>query len=283
MPELPDIADTKGRYCPCCDRHVRKGFEPGPDGRPDARCPHCRSLERHRFFAVLLGVLSPELTDVGVLLDVAPSPHARKRLLELGPRSYVRLDISPWRGIDLRGDLTRLPLRDGCVDLIHCYHVLEHVPDDAAAIRELARVLAPDGLALVQVPWRPAMVTDEDPSAGEEERIRRFGQADHVRYYGGDFEDRLVAGGLSATRITPHDFLGEQMNTWMGLGTDQSMWLVRSLRATKPAATRIVPDRTPLTATLDAALRELARVRLERKDAVQQLRALSSSSGENAG
>ncbi len=36
-----------------------------------------------------------------------------------------------------------------------CYHVLEHIADDASAMREITRVLAPYGLAIVQVPWRP--------------------------------------------------------------------------------------------------------------------------------
>ncbi len=54
---------------------------------------------------------------------------------------------------------------------------------------EIARVLAPTGVGLVQVPFRPGTVLDEDPSAPVEERVRRFGQADHVRYYGDDFED----------------------------------------------------------------------------------------------
>ena len=33
-------------------------FRPGPGGRPGARCPKCRSLERDRFLSLLLGTLS---------------------------------------------------------------------------------------------------------------------------------------------------------------------------------------------------------------------------------
>lgn len=267
----PAIAATKGRYCPCCDKHVRDGFLPGPDGRPDATCPRCNALERHRFFAVLLGALRPQIGDVGVLLDVAPAPQAKKRLLELEPRAYLRLDLRPGRGVDLRGSLTQMPLRDRCVDLFVCYHVLEHIVDDRAAIAEIGRVLAADGLGILQVPWRPGTVTDEDPDAPEEERIRRFGLADHVRYYGDDFEDRLVGGGLDVVRVTPADYLGTEMNTWLGLGDDQSVWLVRPAGA---PAKWTIPALSPLTSTLDALVAELAQTRAERQEARKALRAL---------
>lgn len=266
------ISETRGRYCPCCDQHVRKGFGPGPDGRPDAKCPRCRSLERHRFFVVLLGALAPRLTDIDVLLDISPAPQARRRLLELEPRRYVRMDIATPRGVDLQGSLTQMPLADAVVNLFVCYHVLEHVPDDRAAMAEIARVLAPGGLGILQVPWRPGTVTDEDPDAGPEERIRRFGLADHVRYYGDDVEDRLVEAGLDVQRVTPADFLGQEMNTWLGLGQDQSVWLVQP--AAGPATARNIPASTPLSATLDALVGELARTRAERQQARADVRRL---------
>ncbi len=268
----PAIAATRGRYCPCCDRHLREGFLPGPDGRPDATCPRCKSLERHRFFAILLGALRPQLGRVGTLLDIAPAPQARARLLELEPRSYVRFDLRPGRGVDLRGDITAMPLRDRCVDLLVCYHVLEHIVDDERAIAEIGRVIAADGLGILQVPWRPGTVTDEDPDAPEEERIRRFGLADHVRYYGDDFEDRLVAGGLDVTRVTPADYLGAEANAWMGMGQDQSVWLVRPAGAGVAASKWTIPTASPLASTLDSLVSELAKARAERQEARRALR-----------
>ena len=69
--------------------------------------------------------------------------------------------------------------------------MLEHVPDDCAAMREIARVLSPRGIALLEVPIKVGVATEEDPSATPEERTRRFGQNDHVRWYGDDFDARL--------------------------------------------------------------------------------------------
>lgn len=257
------LGDYPRRYCSICHTVVRKEFKPGPNGRPNAKCPKCGSLERHRFFGILLSVLAPILDDLDVLLDVAPSPQTSPLLAGLGARTHLRFDLgADNRRVDVLGSLTEAPLRDGSVDLLVCYHVLEHIPDDRAAIREIARVLSPTGVGLLQVPFRPGVMTDEDPDAPVEVRLERFGQADHVRYYGDDFEDRLVEGGLAIQRVTPRSLLGESMSTWLHLNPDEMVWIVR------PDAEAVVPDPleaapTSLTRAFDAMLGEMTRLRGE--------------------
>ncbi len=217
------------RWCPSCHRDVEQ-FRPGPSGRPDATCPHCGAHERHRFLALLLEGLSPWLSGASVVLDVAPSRQMTKQLKRLCPQGYFSMDFDPaadGRPVDVRASMTDLPLPDASVDFMVCYHVLEHIPDDGAAMAEVARVLKPGGLALVQVPWRSQRETDEDPSASVAERVRRFGQADHVRYYGRDFDDRLRRGGLDVTRITPLAVLGRRGCALMRLVEHEAVWAVR--------------------------------------------------------
>jgi SAM-dependent methyltransferase len=55
-------------------------------------------------------------------------------------------------GVGVRGDALQLPFPDGVFDKVICAEVLEHLPDDAAAMAELARVLRPGGLLAVSVP-----------------------------------------------------------------------------------------------------------------------------------
>lgn len=255
---MTSLSDYPRRYCSVCRSVVVKKFKPGPRGRPDARCPKCGSLERHRFLAVLLDVLTPMVPDIGVLVDVAPSPQTTELLEGLEPRLHTRIDIGfDNRSVDILGSLTALPYRDDSADLLVCYHVLEHIRDDRDAMAEIARVLKPGGLGLLQVPFRAGRPTDEDPSAGKEERIERFGRHDHVRFYGDDFEDRLVESGLAIQRVTPLGLLGPEMVTWLRLSPDEAVWLVR------PVADAAVPAYSPatgtaLTSTLDAALEQLA-------------------------
>jgi len=130
------------------------------------KCPRCGSLERHRFLSLLLGVLAPELRDLDTVVEIGPSRQSTVLIDQLGARRRIGLDFGyDGREVDALACLTRLPLRDGSVDLLVCYHVLEHVPDDAAAMHEIARVLSPRGIALLQVPIRMGVPTEEDPAA----------------------------------------------------------------------------------------------------------------------
>jgi SAM-dependent methyltransferase len=62
-------------------------------------------------------------------------------------------------GSAVRGDALALPFPDGTFDTVIAAEVLEHVPDDRAAIAELARVLRPGGTLAVTVPrWLPEQV-----------------------------------------------------------------------------------------------------------------------------
>ena len=55
-------------------------------------------------------------------------------------------------GVAVRGDAYRLPFPDRSFDKIIAAEVLEHLPDDSAAMAELARVLRPGGVLAVSVP-----------------------------------------------------------------------------------------------------------------------------------
>ena len=80
-------------------------------------------------------------------------PTARVTLLD---RSEGMLDEA--RGLRvrrMRGDIAALPFRDGSFDVVTAAWVLETLPDPARAVRELLRVLAPDGQLLAVFSARP--------------------------------------------------------------------------------------------------------------------------------
>ncbi|HEY5351558.1 MAG TPA: class I SAM-dependent methyltransferase [Streptosporangiaceae bacterium] len=59
----------------------------------------------------------------------------------------------------VRGDATRMPFPDGAFDRVIAAEVLEHIPDDRRALREIARVLRPGGQVAVTVPaWLPERI-----------------------------------------------------------------------------------------------------------------------------
>lgn len=192
----------KARYCPICEHYSRTflayGLRPKPI-RPDVRCPNCGSLERHRVMWIFL----KERTDLFT--------GGRKRLLHIAPERVFADRFSADDAIDyLSGDLdasramrqldvTDLDLPDDTFDAALCSHVLEHVPDDRRAMREIWRVLKPGGWAIMQAPIG-AQVTYEDPAIRTPaERKRVYGQEDHVRIYGADYVDRLREAGFEVT------------------------------------------------------------------------------------
>lgn len=57
---------------------------------------------------------------------------------------------------DIVADAQHLPLAAGCIDLVFCSQVLEHVTDPAALLAECARVLRPGGALVLSAPfWWP--------------------------------------------------------------------------------------------------------------------------------
>ena len=80
----------------------------------------------------------------------------------------------------VNGDGTCLPFPDDTFDRIICSEVMEHIPDDAAAARELARVLKPGGTMAVTVPtWLPEKVC----WALSDEYHAPFVEGGHVRIF----------------------------------------------------------------------------------------------------
>ena len=68
------------------------------------------------------------------------------------PARYLATDLRVLDNVDFSSDATELPLADNSVDMLIVLEMLEHVPDPAAVVRELARVLKPGGTVLLSVP-----------------------------------------------------------------------------------------------------------------------------------
>lgn len=136
------------------------------------------------------------------------------------PLRYRTAEHGPEHGTDLVLDLQRLDLPDACLDVVLCSHVLEHVPDDAAALRELRRVLRPGGWGVLQTPVQGQHTVEEQPGDDPVLRLTRFGQADHVRLYGRDYADRLRAAGFDVGPIVYRDQLSARDRERHGLGYD---------------------------------------------------------------
>jgi SAM-dependent methyltransferase len=213
--------------CPLCAKRYDRFKDDW--NRPGALCWRCGSHERHRA-QWLLFERRPELLDgARSLLHLSPEWCLRRRLAERPGLRYVTSDLDPAQDVDLRLDVTALDLPDGAFDAVICSHVLEHVPDDRAAMRELRRVTAPGGLALVMVPLAlDRAKTYEDASITEPaDRERAFLQSDHVRLYAPDITDRLRAAGFAVEVVDLHAELGPAGAARYGLLASDRIFLCR--------------------------------------------------------
>ena len=220
------LARGEGVECPCCGGRFRRfvpyGVRPR---RPNAQCPACGAVERHRLLWLFLRERTDLFTRPQRLLHVAPEAVFAERLRRQPGLRYVSADLaSPLAGV--RVDVQSLPFADAAFDALLCHHVLEHVPDDRRAMGELRRVLRPGGWAVLQSPIDSALaVTNEDASVTDpRERERRFGQSDHLRQYGRDYEARLREAGFEVRAERFFEALPPERRARHGLKAE-TIWL----------------------------------------------------------
>ncbi len=77
------------------------------------------------------------------VLDVGGRIQPYRGLIEAKTRNYVGLDLQFEGMVDVVATAESIPVRTGSVDLVLCTDTLQYVPDAAAALREMYRVLKP--------------------------------------------------------------------------------------------------------------------------------------------
>ena len=191
-------------YCPVCKAHIR-AFLPHAscDGsiRPGAECPVCGVCERHRQFWMFLEDF--RILDGGpkTVVHVAPEVPLRQRFLGMAEVTYISGAIQPGMGLP-KLDLTNIELPSDSVDLLYASHVLNMIPDERAAMREVFRVMRAPGIAVLQVPvFRQTSVDYRGHDESECERIFKAPGMHHV--FGIDILDRFREAGFELA-IVPY-------------------------------------------------------------------------------
>jgi len=169
--------------------------------RLNALCPVCDSSDRERLVYLWLKQKTDLLDRPQRILHLAPEPSLSALFLRMKNPGYLTGDLMNPAAM-VRIDVTRIPYDDGHFEAVICNHVLEHVPDDAKAMRELRRVLKPGGRAVRQVPISATRAEsyEDDSITDPTGREAAFGQIDHVRIYGhADYPERLRRAGFDVS------------------------------------------------------------------------------------
>jgi ubiquinone/menaquinone biosynthesis C-methylase UbiE len=112
--------------------------------------------------------------------------------------NYISAEIDDQRA-EMMIDMTNIPFDENHLDLIVANHILEYIPDDKKALRELHRVLKADGgEAILQVPisLNNKLTCEDSYINTEADKLKAFGQKDHVRIYGQDYQEKLRLSGF---------------------------------------------------------------------------------------
>jgi SAM-dependent methyltransferase len=221
-------------YCPVCGSH--EGFDPIPISylvqfqqyefvhnlfdietlnMANYTCRQCSCTDRERLYALFFE--TEMITAATRVLDFAPGAAfitwAKNKFLQ----GYQTADLYKDE-VDIHVDIAAMTDIPGqSLDYLICSHILEHVPNDKAAMQEIRRVLKPGGKALVMVPIIRSIqdttenVENTDPAF----RWKHFGQEDHVRWYGkSDFIKRLQHAGLKVEELGAAFFGASRMEKY---------------------------------------------------------------------
>lgn len=228
-PALRALFFGRRQFCPLCESWTRGFGAHGPASRrsPGVVCPVCRGHGRHRWAWLYLR----ERTN---LLDGRP-----KRLLHFAPEMamWPRLRAVPgvqyfscdWNSpyAMTRMDISSLGWKTAAFEAIYCSHVLEHVGDDAGAMREMFRVLKPGGWALVMVPVSGETTLEDRSVTDPAERERLYWQFDHVRLYGLDIRNRLAKAGFAVETTYAREVVPPSDCRLMGIDPAEPIFLAR--------------------------------------------------------
>ncbi len=198
--------------CPCCNKRVGRFLDFNysswkynsclyPGYEKNTICPHCQSLPRHRMIAYYFNRRIEELQN--------------KKILIFGMRSAEHTWLDRWHiaykcadpydsGADFKYDIQNIACGDKTYDVVICNHVLEHVENYQKALGEVFRILREDGLLILTVPtlYRYADTFEKERAETEMERILHYGQNDHLRIFGANFDRYVKNAGFSVEKIT---------------------------------------------------------------------------------
>jgi len=201
-----------------------------------ARCPRCGAVARDRFLYLCMVQRVAYRRDLRVL-ETSPRLGEGYRRVMARRVDYLTSDYDERaHKAQLMLDLTRMEMADESLDLVVTPHVLEHIPDTDAALRELYRVLRQGGRALIQVPLlQPYTAPPREPEFhGDDTPV--------FWRFGFDLTKRLREHGFTATLLVTQDFRRRvlQQDTNWPEGISGEFDAVGMIKAANPADLTVV-------------------------------------------
>ena len=174
-------------------------FVKGPNNRLSFQtgklpwCLSCWALERHRGLRVFWDSFDKSYFKDKSVLQFSHDPAAL-------PEWFKDFTVTVYSGKNSL-DVQNIDKPDGSYDIVLCNQVIEHVPDDKAAIKELLRITKKDGFVELGVPYPSERDTTVDwgtPNAADHDHFRNYGRID----LGLQLDDLVGAGKWKEITVT---------------------------------------------------------------------------------
>jgi len=215
----------KSYICLCCRNRIKQFLPAGEKKsevfeqrhvigggyREGAVCPICHTLDRVRWQQYVLEHFTEILDKRCNVLHIAPEDALYRLIRSNAECDYYTGDIELGKSHH-RCDLTNIQFRDNFFDYIIANHVLEHIKRIDKAFGEIKRVLKSDGKLIISFPICTDLKTREESiTLTEKERLKQFGQKDHVRLFGYDYKEYIEKYGFYIDVFSPKCFLNSDL------------------------------------------------------------------------
>ena len=237
-PFVPQVPGPPGvKRCAVC-RWEGAAFQ-GVAHCESAVCPRCGAIGRDRWLFHCLTTFVPGIGKQTRLLETSPRLGHPYKDAMAAKVDYLASDYDQRaHKADVALDLQKIDLPDASLDVVMTSHVLEHVPDTSAALRELMRVLKPGGSVILLVPVLQGVTAPpaEPEFHGDDTPVFwRFGL---------DLTGTLRAHGFETALLCTADFRrhAESGDTEWAEGISPEWDVTSILAATDPAELTVVCD-----------------------------------------
>lgn len=179
--------------------------------RKTYKCPYCGAIDRERWLFYVLEKYTDISSISGRVLHFAPEGAIETYIRRNEHVDYYSGDIVQGKAMHVT-DITDIPYKDSMFDYVISNHILEHIEDEGKAVSEIKRVLKRGGKWIFSFPVCKDIKTYEDKEIVlPEQRLKAYGQKDHVRLYGYDFAKRFEQYGLKLDIYSPKNELDDDL------------------------------------------------------------------------
>ncbi len=190
-------------------------------------CPYCSSHDRERHLFMFFDKIDlwKRMLNFNIL-HFAPEINLSKKINLLNPTKYIKADLYPKKENIDKIDVANIPYGDNAFDLVICNHVLEHVPEYYKAIKEIFRVLKPNGIAILQTPYSKLLNQNfEDKNINtDKEKLFFYSETDHFRIFSENhFLKDLKQVGFKLKILENSDYFDEKTSYYFGINHKEDL------------------------------------------------------------